>query len=127
MTTPLSPITERRRFLRIQFDGTTEVVLEQQTIAVELIDLSLKGALIQSAVPLPDNPETSFTLCINLAQDSTRLVFEAQVARTLEDGYGLSFGKIDLDTMTHLRRLMDLNLVDEKLLERELEQPFPAN
>lgn len=121
-----SPARDRRRFLRIQFDGTTRIILPDSMQTVELLDLSLKGALIHSEKPLPITPEQNFTLRIDLAGRSQRLVFDTSLVRAMDQDYGLRFDNIDLDTLTHLRRLMELNLGDENLLERELEQLFPA-
>jgi hypothetical protein len=36
--------------------------------------------------------------------------------------YGFTAGEMEIDSITHLRRLVELNLGDEALLERELEQ-----
>jgi len=125
----ISPPTdqERRRFLRIQFDGITELLIEQQKYTVELLDLSLKGALIKSERPLPCQPDSPFQMHIHLAADDLTLSFNTSLVRMVDNNYGLRFNTIDLDTLTHLRRIMELNLGDENLLERELDHLFPLS
>lgn len=118
---------ERRRFLRIQFDGITELILNEQKHRVELLDLSLKGALIKSETPLPCQPSDQFQLCIHLTDNDQTLSFDTSLVRIIDNNYGLRFNTIDLDTLTHLRRIMELNLGDENLLERELDHLFPLS
>ena len=45
---------------------------------------------------------------------------EVVLTRTLQDHLGFVCRHIDLDSISHLRRLVELNLGDESLLEREL-------
>ena len=45
---------------------------------------------------------------------------EATVVHHQGQDYGLACREIDLDSVTHLRRLVALNLGDAALLEREL-------
>ncbi len=126
ITTP-SAEQDRRRFLRIQFDGTTELIANEQIHPVELLDLSLKGALIKSDTPLPCQPNDQLQMNIHLTDNGLALTFTTVLVRIIGDSYGLRFDAIDLDTMTHLRRIMELNLGDENLLERELDHLFPLH
>ena len=116
---------DRRRFTRIHFDGTTSLLIAGQLCPVELEDLSLKGALIYSHKTLPILTGDRLTMQIDLTDHIAILHFEATLVRIMGHAYGVRFDTIDLDTLTHLRRLMELNLGDENLLERELEQLFP--
>jgi hypothetical protein len=45
---------------------------------------------------------------------------DVEVAHQENDEMGLNCKDIDVDSITHLRRLVELNLGDPKLLEREL-------
>lgn len=117
----------RRRFLRIQFDGITQLDTGTGWRTVTLQDLSLKGALISSPAPLDWQAGDCANLKIQLATDGTTLNFQTRLVRTMGNQSGIRFEIIDLDTMTHLRRLMELNLGDENLLERELEHLFPTD
>lgn len=47
-----SPV-ERRRFARIRFDAGCELHAPQGRSEVQLVDISLRGALIKSATALP--------------------------------------------------------------------------
>lgn len=112
--------SERRRFQRIAFDATTELSQGEQRWPARLHDLSLKGLLLHR----PDNwqladPQQPFHACIRLADDA---LLEMQVDLAREQGELLGFvcRHIDIESISHLRRLVELNLGDEHLLEREL-------
>ena len=45
---------------------------------------------------------------------------DVEIAHRENDELGLNCKDIDVDSITHLRRLVELNLGDPELLEREL-------
>ena len=110
---------ERRRFHRIAFDAPTEIIQGERSWAVELHDVSLKGLLIKRPDSWSGDPNQSFQAKIQLADD-TQVLMEVVLTRTQADLLGFVCRHIDLDSISHLRRLVELNLGDENLLEREL-------
>lgn len=112
--------TNRRQFSRIQFQTEARLSLPQGECGVEVLDLSLKGALVRSERPLPDAVGSTGRLVVRLDEMGTTIHMAISVTHQKGDEFGLSCRKIDLDSITHLRRLVELNLGDEALLEREL-------
>ena len=110
---------ERRRFHRIAFDAPTEIVQGAQRWAVELHDLSLKGLLVRRPADWNGDAEQPFEAQIDLGGD-TRVRMEVLLTRAQDSLLGFSCRHIDLDSISHLRRLVELNLGDQALLEREL-------
>ena len=110
---------ERRRFHRIAFDAPTEIRQGQRSWAVELHDVSLKGLLIKRPDGWTGDPHQPFEASIRLADD-TCVQMEVVLTRTQDNLLGFVCRHIDLDSISHLRRLVELNLGDESLLEREL-------
>ncbi|NQD96151.1 PilZ domain-containing protein [Pseudomonas sp. CrR25] len=110
---------ERRRFQRIAFDAPTEIVQGTQQWAAELHDVSLKGLLVKRPTDWSGEPDQPFEARIELGGD-IRVLMEVVLTRTQDDLLGFSCRHIDLDSISHLRRLVELNLGDEALLEREL-------
>jgi hypothetical protein len=110
---------DRRRFKRIQFDAKTELTQGSQSWAVHLIDVSLKGLLIERPSPWLGNPDEPFIVDIHLNVD---IDVQMEVRLTHDDHNHLGFvcEHIGLDSVTHLRRLVELNLADHDELEREL-------
>ena len=45
-------MNERRRANRVAFDGEATLIFQQDTFAVELVDLSVMGAQVHSNQPL---------------------------------------------------------------------------
>ncbi|MEY2633653.1 MAG: hypothetical protein RIR00_2307 [Pseudomonadota bacterium] len=111
---------ERRLFSRILFRTEARLSEPGHEIGVQVIDLSLRGALLRPLRPWTATSGTPCTLRIRLDEMGTLIHMDGQVAH--RDGVYVGFRctEIDLDSITHLRRLLELNLGDEALLQREL-------
>ena len=111
--------SDRRRFQRFEFDAETELVQGQRRWPVQLHDLSLRGLLVHRPADWDADPAQLFEARIRLSDDAE---VRMQVEMTHGDGelVGLVCRHIDVDSISHLRRLVELNLGDEALLEREL-------
>ncbi|MBK5354062.1 PilZ domain-containing protein [Pseudomonas sp. TH41] len=109
----------RRRFKRIAFDARTELSQGEFTWPVKLIDLSLKGLLIEKPEPWLGNRDWHFLVDIHLNAD---VEIKMDVMLTHDDLGQLGFvcKHISLESIERLRRLIELNLGDSKELEREL-------
>ncbi|MCW8275853.1 PilZ domain-containing protein [Pseudomonas sp. PCH199] len=110
---------DRRRFKRIAFDAKTELSQGEFVWPVKLLDLSLKGLLIERPEPWVGNPQQDFFCNIHLSED---IDIEMDVQLTHEDYGQLGFvcRHISLESIERLRRLIELNLGDPQELEREL-------
>lgn len=118
--------TNRRQFSRIHFNTEGKLFFSGGEGPVEIVDLSLKGALIQLKTAARLQPGQRCTLRLGLATSGEGIRMEAQVAHVEGASIGLRCVEIDLDSITHLRRLVELNLGDESLLHRELESLIRA-
>jgi hypothetical protein len=110
---------DRRRFKRIAFDAKTELSQGAFIWPVKLIDLSLKGLLIERPEPWLGNPQQDFFVDIHLSEE---IDIEMDVQLSHEDHGQLGFvcRHISLESIERLRRLIELNLGDPQELEREL-------
>lgn len=109
----------RRHFWRAAFHSAARLVDKSGALPVDLCDISLKGALVE--VPPQWQGETGETcqLKLTLANDAF-IVMRAIVTHIEGCRVGLRCESIDLDSITHLRRLVELNAGDPALLDREL-------
>jgi hypothetical protein len=112
---------ERRRFTRIPFDAECELHSDKGSAVVRLIDISLRGALVESSRTLPVEMDDAVRLHLYLANDIL-IEIPAILTHAQPPQYGFTAGEMEIDSITHLRRLVELNLGNEALLERELEQ-----
>ncbi|MCW8906054.1 MAG: PilZ domain-containing protein [Sedimenticola sp.] len=111
--------TDRRHFHRILFDAPVSVSGGEQEISTRLIDISLNGVLLEMNPPSPWKPGDRLELNIRLG-DEAFIDMQAVVVHSERGQLGLTCEHIDMESIAHLRRLVELNLGDESLLEREL-------
>ncbi|MEP4548405.1 MAG: PilZ domain-containing protein [Saccharospirillum sp.] len=116
-----------RRFQRIEFNARIELRLgdpaQPDLYPGILRDISLKGAL----VVLGDTghiPGVNGTgqLVVQLDQSDVVLTMEVEVSYYHAERHacGLNILSMDVDTASHLRRLVEVNLGDDAALQREL-------
>lgn len=116
MTSP----DDRRRFRRVDFFTGAYLCDANGRVPCEVHDLSLHGALVEVAGEFRDvSLITPLTLEIPL-DDDTHIRMQVRIAHDRDGVRGLECDSIDVDSITHLRRLVELNLGDSSLLEREL-------
>jgi hypothetical protein len=109
----------RRKFSRIPFQSKASLFLPDGEYVVDVLDLSLKGALIHPSGNMFVTVGTNGTLKIRLDDSGASIRMEATVVHHMANYYGLACRDIDIDSVTHLRRLVELNLGDEAMSERE--------
>jgi hypothetical protein len=112
---------EHRRFSRISFPGPAQLSTQGQSYDTELLDISLNGALVRRPELWPQST-TSVTLRLPLAETEAEIVMNATVVHQNDQQLGLHCEAIDLESISHLKRLVQLNLGNEHLLERELSE-----
>ncbi|MCW8825175.1 MAG: PilZ domain-containing protein [Gammaproteobacteria bacterium] len=113
---------EKRHFARFKFDGTTEVHYLGKVFPAELIDISLRGALITKPADIELPLDSVCDLHIILEGSDIVINMSGHITHRLESQVGICCDNIDLDSVTHLKRLVELNLGDESQLERELQE-----
>lgn len=111
---------ERRHFIRISFDAPARLTTVDSSLKVFVQDLSLKGALVVLPEPTELPPGLLCQLQISLANVGAHIAMACEVAYAQGPFTGLLCREIDLDSVTHLRRLIELQLGAPELLERDL-------
>ena len=119
---------EKRNFSRIPFiaDVQLHFVLPHAKLTASLLDISLKGALVETLQPATTLKSKACRLSLELGEGGERIVMEGTVVHHEGKLMGIECRHIDMDSMINLRRLMELNLGDENLLERELGEMMKA-
>jgi hypothetical protein len=118
---PTDAYADRRRFTRIPFTARVRIEGPGGTWAVELLDLSLKGALAGRPEDWPADAAGRYRLCIELDRsEGPEISMDTTPVHVQRDRIGFRCERIDLTSASHLRRLVELNLGDPALLEREL-------
>jgi len=121
----------RRAFHRIFFEAPVAVIHNGHSHKAELLDVSLNGALLKKTANW--SPESGQTVELKIALSGaaeTIIAMQATVSHVENDHVGLKRDNIDMESISHLRRLVELNLGDSEMLHRELEhlvQPDISN
>jgi hypothetical protein len=111
---------ERRRFSRITFHRPAKLEAAAERAACELLDVSLKGALAEAPASFRGGVGQSCVLTIWLDAGDAIIRMDGEIAHREGAQVGIRCTGIDLESIAHLRRLVELNLGDEDLLHREL-------
>lgn len=112
----------QRRFSRVSFDASAHLSSgDGQDWITSLIDLSLNGALIA----IPNNWQgqvgDEFILSFRLSGSDDMIRMGNVTVAHVEDGHiGLQCQQIDVDSITHLKRLVELNTGDPERVHREI-------
>ena len=111
---------ERRNHRRIPFQAEIIMQSGNEEWSCNLLDISLKGMLVEP----PDNLDIDTTkpcaLALFLGED-VAIHARVKITHVMDSGnWGLQWRHIDVDSLKHLRRLLELNLDDPGLLNREL-------
>ena len=112
---------ERRRFSRIVYQVATK--LTQDTLVVDgtIQDLSLQGLLIDCDNHHQLNHHLPVQISFQLTDSDIDIQLEASIVSTINTSVRLRIEHLDIDSISHLKRLIELNVGDDELLYREIE------
>jgi hypothetical protein len=116
------PFINKRRFSRIEFDTEVSLISDKGLWQSKLIDISLKGLLI--TVPQAWKADVGDHYITELFSDNEDTVIRMEVSVTHlgERRVGFKCKHIDLDSISHLRRFLELNIGDVDIINRELSE-----
>ena len=109
---------EKRHFRRIQLDSPVQIKQAGQTIQSTVVNISLKGVLIKDTdKALKHNINSQLSIHLGNNTDINML---ARWDHSDRGCSGFHWIKLDIESMQHLRRLIELNNDDADELDREL-------
>lgn len=110
---------EQRHFTRIPHDARVDIRSQDRQWQAILIDISLKGALAAAPDDCPLQSGDTCDLTIHLSED-VHIAMQGHVAHREPGRLGVQCDHIDVDSISHLRRLLEVNTGNEEMLHREL-------
>jgi len=111
---------ERRKFSRVTFDAGCTLHHGDDCWDTEVLDISMKGVLLKRPENFQKFEDNMYEVAIKLTEDGEAIVMSIRLAHEEKLLLGFLCDYIDIDSITHLRRLVELNLGDADLLNREL-------
>lgn len=112
----------RRQFTRVLFSIKAELTIGDNIYPVSIHDISLNGALVTAVKSESSLKGGLGTLSFSLSDNESQVTMHIAVVHDHDDEIGLQCNAIDIDSVTHLRRLIELNLGDSEQLNKELSQ-----
>ncbi len=112
---------KQRRFTRIPFHVPAQLEYRGGKLPCALVNVSLKGALVElSEGPAPAKGSTC-AVTIDLDPGSgARIRMDGDVAHQRGLQVGIRCDELDLESVQHLRRILEFNVGDEAVVLREL-------
>jgi PilZ domain len=114
--------TEKRHFSRIPFITDAHLVSAEGSWQAQLLDISLKGILAEMPSGWHGKIGEHYLIELLTDNEEATIRMEVSVMHVEEPHAGFRCEHIDLDSITHLRRLVELNLGDSDMLHRELSE-----
>ena len=119
-----APVKGLRHFSRIPFAAEVSLQLHDRTLQVHLIDIALKGALVQSTSAPMLALQEKCRLLLPLTDGGEAIEMAGKVVHLEGDRIGIECQDIEVLSMTSLRRLLELNAGDADQINLELAQLF---
>jgi len=111
---------EKRRFTRVDFKTTAEVVKGTISIIGEIKDLSMKGVFVVSKEKLPVNQRVEISILLSGPEPPLKVTITGKVIRTTPEGMAIDFESMDIDSFNTLKEIMAYNLGDSEKVRKEV-------
>lgn len=111
--------SDRRQFWRAHFKSGAKLQTGALTQPCQIEDISLKGVLLEMPAGASVAAGAKCQLLLELSS-GTEITMSATIVHAESRHVGLHCDSIDLDSLTHLRRLIELNAGDAGVFERDL-------
>lgn len=112
---------DRRRFSRVEFEADVKISQAGESFTAQLLDISVNGVLVSTPDTYHVRTDIPVTLCVHLASDA-QILMQAALVHSSNKVLGFHCTSIDIDSMMHLRRLIEINLDDPSASERVLNE-----
>lgn len=111
---------EHRKFNRADFHTKGYFEKDGNEVHFGIINISLKGILVEPESL--DSVESHMTVPLKIQLSSSEIVIEtlAKLVHEEENHLGFQFEEIEVESMIHLRRLVELNSVSADIISKEL-------
>ena len=113
--------SERRNYSRIPF--TAEILMQcgDQEWSCNLLDISLKGMLVEPPENLDIDINNPCGMALFLGDDVS-IHARVKITHSSNGNWGLKWLQIDVKSLQHLRRLIEVNANNPEMLNRELSE-----
>jgi hypothetical protein len=111
---------EKRRFSRVLFNTSSQFIFEEKVYPLKLINISLKGALLENVESAVFPSGAEGIMEIKLPSSNIKIRQHAELLYVNDNKLGFQFKGSDLDSLTHLRKLLEYNTDSPEKIKEEL-------
>ncbi|MDC5704073.1 PilZ domain-containing protein [Vibrio europaeus] len=112
---------ERRRFSRIVYQAQATLTQESTEVIALVCDLSLHGLLATSEQSDQLDTDKQVDVEFSLAGSDVTIQLVGNIVGLNNNVIRVSIDHIDIESIGHLKRLVELNVGDDDLLHRDIE------
>lgn len=112
---------ERRRFLRVMYQAPATLSQDDLLFNAMVKDISLHGLLVNCETPSALVSDRPIDVNIPLNGGDIAIQLTAQIIEKKSNLLRLKVDHIDLESLGHLKRLVELNMGNDELLHRDLD------
>jgi len=112
-------MTEKRGFSRVAYSVEATLEYLGERFASEIIDLSLKGTLINTGASPRRGDRVAVTFRLAQTGVPVSIRYEGTVARADRRGLGIEFDEMGLDSYAELKRIVVANNGDPEAVDEE--------
>jgi hypothetical protein len=109
--------SEKRNRSRVGFATVIRLLIEADGKEIILKgssrDLSLTGIFLSTENKYECGTKCSIIICLTGGIDKIELMMKGTVVRISDNGLGIVFDSMDVDTYSHLKNIVQYNSVDE--------------
>ena len=106
-------LENKRKLSRVDFKVEALVKAADSTIKGEVKDISLHGVFIRTAETMPVGTPVELTIYLTILPPCIVVNVKGVVVRSLEDGIGCTFDKIDAESFAHIRSIISYQCGDD--------------
>ena len=117
-------MSEQRHFHRIRFDVDIQIEINGTLHEASLVDISLKGVLIEAPDGFTAELRNNCHVTIQLNNSGVDISFDGEVVHINDGLVGIKIILIEVESMIHLRRLVTLNSENSEQVRDELNALF---
>ena len=110
---------ERRKFTRVDFDTGITLTQGDKVYHTYLVDISLNGLLVKTPTDYALSSDSLINTSIILSEDA-EIQMSVVLIHSSNQYLGFKCESIDMDSISHLRRLIELNMDSPRAAERIL-------
>jgi hypothetical protein len=112
---------ERRKHSRVGFTTQIQILLDADGRQIDLQgnsrDLSLKGLFVSTKAKFAGGTKCSITVYLTGGIEKIELLMKGTIARVSDQGLGIVFDSMDVDTYSHLKNIVRYNssIIDDSV------------